>query len=230
MRVAAVEAGVLTAPSPIAAWCRSERVPDWPTDRWQMWLGQGKHFLVFPVRARRRWSTMSASCRPTQEMKESWSAPGDPDVLRARVRRLGSAHRQRAAAGRDDLPLGALRPRAAADLDQGRLTLLGDAAHPMLPHLGQGANQSIEDGMALATILAQADRATAPGGAAGLRAAAPRAGGGGAARRARERPALRLLPTPISASATPRSPRMPRSADSSTTMTWCRKRRPRRRR
>ncbi len=32
----------------------------------------------------------------------------------------------------------------------------------MLPHLGQGANQSIEDGMALATILARADRATAP--------------------------------------------------------------------
>jgi salicylate hydroxylase len=42
------------------------------------------------------------------------------------------------------------------------LTLLGDAAHPMLPHLGQGANQSIEDGMALATILARADRKTAP--------------------------------------------------------------------
>ena len=32
----------------------------------------------------------------------------------------------------------------------------------MLPHLGQGANQSIEDGMALATILARADRASAP--------------------------------------------------------------------
>jgi salicylate hydroxylase len=31
----------------------------------------------------------------------------------------------------------------------------------MLPHLGQGANQSIEDGMALATILERADRATA---------------------------------------------------------------------
>jgi salicylate hydroxylase len=38
---------------------------------------------------------------------------------------------------------------------RGRLTLLGDAAHPMLPHLGQGANQSIEDGMALAAILKQ---------------------------------------------------------------------------
>ena len=32
----------------------------------------------------------------------------------------------------------------------------------MLPHLGQGANQSIEDGIALATILARADRASAP--------------------------------------------------------------------
>jgi salicylate hydroxylase len=28
-----------------------ERVPDWPTDRWQMWLGKGRHFLAFPVRA-----------------------------------------------------------------------------------------------------------------------------------------------------------------------------------
>jgi salicylate hydroxylase len=45
---------------------------------------------------------------------------------------------------------------------RGRLTLLGDAAHPMLPHLGQGANQGIEDGMALATILAHADAAAVP--------------------------------------------------------------------
>jgi salicylate hydroxylase len=32
----------------------------------------------------------------------------------------------------------------------------------MLPHLGQGANQSIEDGMALATILSQVDNAAVP--------------------------------------------------------------------
>ncbi len=45
---------------------------------------------------------------------------------------------------------------------RGRLTLLGDAAHPMLPHAGQGANQAIEDGVALATVLAHADRTSAP--------------------------------------------------------------------
>jgi salicylate hydroxylase len=34
-----------------------------------------------------------------------------------------------------------------------RITLLGDAAHAMVPHLCQGANQSIEDGFVLAVLL-----------------------------------------------------------------------------
>jgi salicylate hydroxylase len=44
----------------------------------------------------------------------------------------------------------------------GRLALLGDAAHAMLTHLGQGANQSIEDGVAVAALLAASDRAGVP--------------------------------------------------------------------
>jgi len=36
---------------------------------------------------------------------------------------------------------------------RGRVSLLGDAAHPMLPYLGQGACQAIEDGAVLATAL-----------------------------------------------------------------------------
>jgi salicylate hydroxylase len=41
----------------------------------------------------------------------------------------------------------------------GRLALLGDAAHAMLPHMGQGTNQAIEDGMAMATLIRGADTA-----------------------------------------------------------------------
>lgn len=40
---------------------------------------------------------------------------------------------------------------------RGRVTLLGDAAHAMLPHTGQGAAQAIEDGVALALALGRAE-------------------------------------------------------------------------
>jgi salicylate hydroxylase len=136
-------------------------VPHLPTDCWLMWLGKGKHFLTFPVRSGELINYVGF-VPADQEMKESWSAPGDPDVLRAEFAgwdsRIGTLLSQVqktfrwALYDREPLPT----------WTRGRLTLLGDAAHPMLPHLGQGANQSIEDGMALATILAHADRATAP--------------------------------------------------------------------
>jgi 2-polyprenyl-6-methoxyphenol hydroxylase-like FAD-dependent oxidoreductase len=138
-----------------------EHIPDWPTDAWLMWLGKGKHFLTFPVRARQLINYVGF-VPADEEMKESWSAPGDPDVLRRefagwdpRIERLLQKVQMTfrwALYDREPLP----------GWTKGRLTLLGDAAHPMLPHLGQGANQSIEDGMALATILQHADRTTAP--------------------------------------------------------------------
>ena len=106
-------------------------------------------------------------------MKESWSAPGDPDVLRARVRRLGPAHRPLLRQVQTTFRWALYDREPLPAWTKGRLTLLGDAAHPMLPHLGQGANQSIEDGMALATILAHADRDDGARRAARLRTSAP---------------------------------------------------------
>ena len=97
-----------------------------------------------------------------EEMKESWSAPGDPDALRAEFAgwdpRVGSLLQKVQSTFRSAL----YDREPLSTWTKGRLSLLGDSAHAMLPHLGQGANQSIEDGMALATILARTDRKTAP--------------------------------------------------------------------
>ena len=138
-----------------------ERLPDWPMDRWQMWAGPKKHFLVFPVRHGEMVNYVGF-VPVGQEMKESWTAAGDPDVLRREFEgwdpRIALVLKQVekcfrwALYDREPLPT----------WSRGCLTLLGDAAHPMLPHLGQGANQSIEDGMALATILSQVDAAGVP--------------------------------------------------------------------
>lgn len=138
-----------------------ERLPDWPMDRWLMWAGPSKHFLVFPV----RHGTMVnyVGFVPADgEMKESWSAPGDPAVLRRAFAgwdpRIGHVLEQVdttfrwALYDREPLPT----------WSRGRLTLLGDAAHPMLPHLGQGVNQSVEDGIALAALLATVDPSGVP--------------------------------------------------------------------
>jgi salicylate hydroxylase len=138
---------------------RSELVPEWPAESWLMWLGKGKHFLAYPLRAGTLINFVGF-VPADKEMKESWSVAGDPDTLRREFAdwdpRIRSLLRQvettfrSALYDRDPLPT----------WTRGRLTLLGDAAHAMLPHLGQGANQSIEDGMALATILTNTDRST----------------------------------------------------------------------
>jgi salicylate hydroxylase len=91
------------------------------------------------------------------QMRESWSAPGDPAILAAEfadrdpwlsrlLSRIDTTFRWRLY-DRDPLPR----------WTNGRLALLGDTAHAMLPHMGQGANQAIEDGMALATLMRGTD-------------------------------------------------------------------------
>lgn len=138
-----------------------ERLPDWPMDRWLTWAGPAKHFLVFPV----RHGTMVnyVGFVPTdEEMKESWSAPGNPEVLRAEFKGW-DPRIEKVLAQVDTCFRWALYDREPLPVwTKGRLTLLGDAAHPMLPHLGQGANQSIEDGMALATILSRVSPGNVP--------------------------------------------------------------------
>ena len=129
-----------------------EKLPGWPEAAHIVWMGDGKHFIVYPVRSGRLLNYVGFV--PTKnETIESWSAAGDVDELAASfdgwdfqiVRLLETVE--------TCYWWGLYDRRPLASWTSGRLVLLGDAAHAMLPHLGQGANQAIEDGVALSVFL-----------------------------------------------------------------------------
>jgi salicylate hydroxylase len=134
---------------------------DWPVGAMRNWMGSGKHFLVFPVRANKLLNYVGF-VRSDECMKESWLTADGPAALTEAF--AGWDPMVGAIIGQVDTMFrsGLYDREPLSSWTRGRLTLLGDAAHPMLPHTGQGANQAIEDGIALASILSRADRASAP--------------------------------------------------------------------
>lgn len=125
-----------------------ELLPNWSDNTSDLWMGEGKHFLTYPVRSGQLMNYVGF-VPSGMDLPESWSAPGDVDQLRQafqgwdpRISHLLSQI--------DSTFWWSLNDREPIDTwVRGRVVLMGDAAHPMLPHLGQGANQAIEDAFAL---------------------------------------------------------------------------------
>jgi 2-polyprenyl-6-methoxyphenol hydroxylase-like FAD-dependent oxidoreductase len=132
------------------------RLEEYPAGTIRMWMGEGRHFLVFPVRAGQLLNYVGFVSSDTA-VRESWSAPGDPAALAAHFAGWDPVIGQVIAAisgpGGSGFQWGMYDRVPLPRWSSGRLTLLGDAAHPMLPHLGQGVNQALEDAVALATLL-----------------------------------------------------------------------------
>jgi 2-polyprenyl-6-methoxyphenol hydroxylase-like FAD-dependent oxidoreductase len=127
----------------------------------QIWMGPGSHFVHYFVQAERLVNFVAILERDTWT-RESWTDRGDvADALAAyegwhpQVREILQAV--------DETFIWALFDRPPLERwTQGRVTLLGDACHPMLPFMAQGAAQAIEDGAALAACLADARRGRIP--------------------------------------------------------------------
>jgi salicylate hydroxylase len=119
-----------------------------------LWLGPGRHCGSYPISAGQTIS-FAATVPLERSGKESWSEPGSiDDLLTAYAGWTPELLRLFGAA--DEVSVWALYDRAPIEsIHAGRLGLLGDAAHPMLPFLSQGANQAIEDAVVLATCLGQ---------------------------------------------------------------------------
>ena len=58
------------------------RLPEYPAGTIRMWMGEGRHFLVFPVRAGELLNYVGFVSSESA-VRESWSAPGDPAALAA---------------------------------------------------------------------------------------------------------------------------------------------------
>lgn len=134
---------------------------DWPAGAMRNYLGAGKHFLVFPVRGGELLNYVGF-ITTDEATKESWSQPGDAAYLAREFAGWDPLVGAIIAQIKTTFRWGLYDREPLARWTSGRLTLLGDAAHPMLPHAGQGANQGIEDGVALAAVLARATPGSAP--------------------------------------------------------------------
>jgi salicylate hydroxylase len=121
------------------------------------WFGPRRHFLTFPVARGTLMNLVAFVPAGDGWAEESWAARGEVAELARQfegwepavvgtVRALEGTMRW-ALYDREPLPAWSV----------GRVTLLGDAAHAMLPHQGQGAVQSIEDAVVLARCLARAE-------------------------------------------------------------------------
>ena len=130
----------------------SEKLPGWPKEVQQVWMGDGKHFIVYPVRGGQLLNYVGYV--PSEDAKaESWSAVGDRDELALSFADFDPQVVRLLEKVESCFWWGLYDRRPLPSWTNGRLALLGDAAHAMLPHLGQGACQAIEDGVALSVLL-----------------------------------------------------------------------------
>ena len=112
-----------------------------------VWLGPGRHCVCYPVDGGRSLNLVATV--PAAQPPTSVREVGASEVLAAYAGWHPALRGLLAVAGRFEQH-GLFDRPALPSWHQGRLVLLGDAAHPMLPFVAQGAAQAIEDAEALA--------------------------------------------------------------------------------
>ena len=129
-----------------------------------LWWGPGRHVVHYPLTAAAATSPTWVNCVAVVEqnapwLEESWTAKGDGGELRRAFAAWHAQVRSLIAA----IPAEQCYRWALFDRPtlrrwcRGRVALLGDACHPLLPFLAQGAALAIEDAAVLARCVAMGD-------------------------------------------------------------------------
>ncbi|KAK6443147.1 hypothetical protein LTR95_000664 [Oleoguttula sp. CCFEE 5521] len=124
-------------------------LPFWPYASYSAcWISEGRHFLTFPISSNKALNIVAFVTKSPDEIaasgvEESWVST----CSREEVTKDFAGFEQTVQ------KLIALMPTGWHFM-RGKVALLGDAAHAMLPHLGAGAGQAMEDGWVLGRVVA----------------------------------------------------------------------------
>ncbi|KAK0636660.1 hypothetical protein B0T17DRAFT_484248 [Bombardia bombarda] len=140
-----------------------EKLPSpWPLPSHSvLWIGPDKHVVAYTISANQTLNFVGCVTKSEDEipdLKESWSSTCDIDEMRAEFSDCDELVQKII----DLLPpkpskwrINDRDPVADWIFLDGKVALLGDAAHPMVPHQSAGAGQAVEDGYILAKALAE---------------------------------------------------------------------------
>ncbi len=126
------------------------------SDEVTVWMGPRLHVVHYPVRSG-QWLNVVAivhGVKPAQA--DAWDTTGHAQALMQAMGGVGADLHERlvSVSAWRQWVLHDRAPMAGAhEMAQGRVALLGDAAHPMRPYLAQGAGMAIEDAQVLGQCL-----------------------------------------------------------------------------
>lgn len=124
-------------------------------DEARVFMAPGRHLVCYPLRNGSLVNLVAVQER-RDWAAESWSHSDDADNLRAAFSDFSDLPMSLLGRVVDPGLWGLFRHPVASCWHKGRVTILGDAAHPTLPFMAQGANMALEDAWVLAEELARA--------------------------------------------------------------------------
>lgn len=140
------------------AWRGTIDAPDMPPEA-NIWMAPGKHVVTYPLKG--GLLNVVAVQERTDWAAEGWHHDDTADNLQAAFADTCADLQKLIAQVQSPKLWGLFRHPVADCWHRDRLTILGDAAHPTLPFLAQGANLALEDAWTLAAACAAAPLAQA---------------------------------------------------------------------
>jgi len=118
----------------------------------QVFMGKGRHFVAYPLRGGSLINFVAVEERENWA-EEGWNTPDSPENLRNAFKGFAAPVQVLLAQVEETFLWGLFNHPVLPRWCDDRVGLVGDACHPMLPFLAQGASMGLEDAAVLAQVM-----------------------------------------------------------------------------